>query len=296
LFLLKLFNFLKNFSWANLNNGPLICGVSLALIYYFLLHPVSSLIGGLIFLFVGWLIPDLFLVCVSLGAAKAQKNGAFAKRVLTFLSVALLVTIIPSVPSLVEYSLAHTTTNYRIYHKTKFNKRIWLSVNPHLLSQVYEIYSRPLLPRLWVGSDEGCMCFYFHEKEDATYARDLSGELKKLFDRARATAAPINVGEGRDQVIEMEIEKASETTYNLRLNVKEDKQITASFWQNGLPSSIVSSGSGRIDLKENFFSNATTSLLQNTFFVQALSRFSGLSYFPRSEIRKFFNDAFTFAD
>lgn len=91
----------------------------------------------------------------------------------------------------------------------------------------------------------------------------------------------------------LSVEKNPKGSYDLELDVVDGKERTASFWQKGLPASIVVGSTAGVlrGLQANFFGNAGEILVKNTYLAAALSKLSGLSYFPRTALEKFLGDA-----
>ncbi len=138
------------------------------------------------------------------------------------------------------------------------------------------------------------MCLYFSENWEKTYFVAPVNEIGHVTGGSGLTIlAPATFYNGIRY--DLTLDRSSESTYDLRLDIFENTEKTASLWQKGLPDSIVGDmvHHQKNDLMQNYLSNSTQMLFKNTYLAAAISRMNGVSYFPSLRIKQFLNDALT---
>jgi hypothetical protein len=272
----------------NLLLAALGCGA----LYFIALHPWTGTIGGIVFWLLGRLLPTACVALLALGLAFLLPVHLVARlAVALVLSFVLGVNIaLPELPDLFRYRPEITM---------QVQGRLPPVENPADALRIKRrpwppLFTRPLAPQLYIGSDEGCMCMYF--KERATYSDQLQSTMLRV-----GGGTPGKVGNFvRATLVAQEANDAHlDVTFwhdvneqKVVIDIVDHGKLIARLGQRNIPlaSVVERKGVGREKLAENFWENAAHLFVRDNAWRYVLGAILS-SHYPEQQIEQFLRDA-----
>lgn len=180
----------------------------------------------------------------------------------------------------------------RLLKKVKLEDGSWSQYKIEPKDLVYTTYPNILIPKFIIGGDEGCMCMYFKYNDQETYLSALKKHIAQNLELPTGGGLPSNNNTFYTASLKRSDDE-SKITYDLLVEIIQNDEVTARFWQKGIPQGSVGTKIYSRDdrLKKDFFKNASELLLRNTFIASLISRYLDLSYFPSKEFDSFLSEA-----
>lgn len=274
-------------------NEMLKLALASSLVFLLTLHPITSWPGGLIFLLIGWAIPNFFLLALCTGIA-ALFSRSRQIQLVAFLSALFILGINTDLPRMITLMNYKETTKMEIRSVAQLSNQKYPFVNVQYAPWP-RVYTKPFGARVQIGGDEGCGCFYFKDAEDTIYSDRAIDALKVLNNKNTPVMREDTFSNYKDNDIHMNLSFYPYKTENKLLMVAEIYEAgskTAEFLHEDIPSSIdiERNGVGRDRIMENFFENAFDILLHDNFISHLMNAVLP-SYFPQKAIDKFFKEA-----
>lgn len=262
---------------------------SCAVVFLVALHPVTGLLGGLVYFPTASALPTMMVLSLALGLA-CLIPASFAVRiaVASVLSVVLgLNTSLPVIIDLVTYDPA-VSFEVRRAAVWKGERHPVVNVKKQPWGPIFVV---PFGPRVRVAGDEGCGCMYFLDAADALYSEraiavlySVVGARGGVYDYSGATSET-------DVHIELSVWH-EEDGYRVLIEFFDHGEKIAAFAHRRIPFRALTDRTGlnRYRLANNFFENASDILLHDNLFGR-LANAIAPEYFAERELRAFFRQA-----
>ena len=269
---------------------PFGLGALSAVVFLAALHPVTGLIGGLVYLVTGWALPSIMVIAFALGlawlvpASLAVRVGiavvlAFVLGLNTlFLAFGDLLDYNPAVSSDVRRAVMWSAERHAVVN---VKKRPWGA-----------IFVVPFGPRVRVGGDEGCGCMYFLDAADALYSDRVVATLFDVVgERGGVTDYTGSTPERADVHIDLTFWEEPDG-FRALVEFFDHGEKIAAFVHRRIPLHALTdrTGVGRERLSDNFFENAFDILLHDNIANDLVNAVAP-EYFPERELRAFFLQA-----
>ena len=280
-----LFSFLlRMLSARNLLLAALGCFV----LYFVALHPWSGSLGGIVFWMLGSSLPTAFIVLLALGLA-----FLLPAPLLVRLPVALVLSFLfginaalPDLPGLHRYeNVASGQVRAKLPPVATWRQAIHLKRRPWP-----PLFTRPLVPQLRIGADEGCMCMYF--LETSIYSDLVQASLLRVSGRRTSV---INYRDPAQESQDVHLDVRfwqNDKEYSARIEIVGHGKPVARFDQRKIPLTAVveRKGVGREKFGENFWENAVHLFARDNAWSYIVDRIAP-NYYPEWQVEEFFREA-----
>ena len=274
-----------------IKRNPFFISACLIFVFFWMLHPASGFLGGFLFILLGWIIPDAVNLCLSYGVAKMFGGKSFIRKIVIFIFVSLSLVIIPNFRGLMTYINSDVVSGYEIVKRIESNNEL---VSLHTSAFAYKIFPHFLIPSHTVGGDEGCGCMYFTKNNDYRLWEYFHLNIRQTLNKKMSYRLyPTKDEDGYFHVYTSQ--DKHDRYFDFYLKVMEGGEVVGTFWQKGLPISIIKEEvfSREDGLEKDFWKNSIELLLRNTFFAQFFTDYLGLSYFPTRKFNQFLKEVIT---
>lgn len=260
------------------------------------LHPATGILGGIVFILIGWIAPILFNGCLAWAFALFLPVASWAKIVWGIL-FAFLLALLPALPALYAQLASPPRISYEVHEKVTLppDMTVDLNIKERPKDQWWKpnpvIFVNPAQVPWTVGGNEGCMCMFFEVKPTASYSAILTQQVVSRGKNLRS----LSYGDARSMQglwFVYAIEKTERGTYNLKFDVMRKDNVTATFWQKDIPEEFVfeREGGNHFSFKTRFYGPALRILFSDNIPTQILEP-SFKSIFPYQEFNKFLQEA-----
>jgi hypothetical protein len=265
-----------------------------ALIFLLSLHPSTGLLGGIIFLLLGWALPTLFDILLALGLAYLLPANLAARAMLALVlwfglagnsSLPLLFHVFSYSPSFaVEIIRVVSWTDNPRFNTMDVKHQPWAPIFVH-----------PFGPRVRVGGDEGCGCFYFLEPKAELYSDLVVDTIFQIVGKRGAVVEYQKIGnparEMEDRHIDLNFWQ-QESGFSAIIEVFDHGTRIAVFRHSGIPlhALVQPTGIGRDKFSENFTMNALDLFLHDNLWTAMMNGVAPV-YFPTRKLSTFFIEA-----
>lgn len=229
--------------------------IFLFLFFIFSLHPATGLIGGVYFTLTAWFIPSLINLLLSFWLANIIFKKPFYKLIsLIFISIIFGLSL--NLYLLIKKDNIDLTTKSEILKTIEYKEGV--SVSTEIDKELKEIIvpSNFLISPIIVGSDEGCMCFYWSKAEE------LQEKIFKNF--------PFKIKPNLKNEVETVniIMKKRNHYIDLIVEIRENNQILSWYKKEGILLTDISGRHGRDKrlLNGYFLKNAFDFVLHNNLW------------------------------
>lgn len=282
-------NFVKK---GLLKQNPFFLIAVLVFIYFISLQVP---LGGIVFMTLGTFIPDAIVILTALGLSKNIKK--ILVRIIAFIGIIILLIAAANSIQIYEYiSSPAQKTGYEITKKIQVNEDYYPTYKTPYKDGIRRAFPNIFLPHFSIGANEGCMCMYFQLNNRKDYFFTTSEHVSSFFEkgggyRMSNNANPLFIVSLNKPLVSR---IAGENTgYTFQVKIVQNGELTAEFWQEGIPEHVLTTKEYKQDdkLKKNFFENVLHLLLRNTLLSQVLSEIFNISYFPSDELDIFLKEA-----